>query len=119
LAAQANLVQELLNQGFPIKLLVRNPEKFEIKNSLVEVVEGNVRDYETVLAVLDGCDVIISTLGLGIPPSEYSIFSRATQNIVSAMNECNIVRYIVVAGLNVNTIFDKKSPKTQFATDWM
>jgi NAD(P)H-binding len=35
------------------------------------------------------------------------------------MNECSIQRYIVTTGLNVDTPFDKKSPKTQSATDWM
>jgi len=35
------------------------------------------------------------------------------------MNEDNILRYIVTTGIHVDTPYDKKSPKTIFATDWM
>jgi len=35
------------------------------------------------------------------------------------MKECNIPRYILISGLNVDTHYDKKGPKTQWATDWM
>ena len=35
------------------------------------------------------------------------------------MDACKTSRYIVITGLNVDTPFDQKSPKTRFATDWM
>jgi hypothetical protein len=35
------------------------------------------------------------------------------------MQECNVRRYIVIAGLNVDTPDDKKSKFTADATDWM
>jgi len=113
------LVQELLNQGYNFKALVRNPKNFKVENDLVEVVHGNVNDYKTVLSFIEGCEVVISTLGLGIPYSEPTIFSTACKNIVQAMNELGLKRYIVVTGLNVDTPFDEKGPKSKFATDWM
>lgn len=113
------LVNQLLSQGVAFKLLVRNPENFKINSPLIEIVEGDVKDYETVHRLMDGCQAVISTLGLGQPASGTSIFSEATKNVIKAMKECNIMRYIVITGLNVDTPFDKKSPKTKFATDWM
>lgn len=113
------LVKQLLGQGFHFKMLVRNPDNFQINNSLVEVIKGNANDYESVRSLLTGCQAVISTLGLGQPPSETSIFSQATTHIIRAMNECGVRRYIVITGLNVATDFDNKSPKTKFATDWM
>lgn len=113
------LIKQLIQEGFQFKLLLRNPANFTIKNPLVEIVEGNVKDYNTVYKLLEGCNAVISCLGLGIPPSEHTIFSQATTNILQAMKECQIDRYIIVTGLNVDTPTDKKGPHTKSATDWM
>src|SRR6185437_15806378 len=90
---------------------------FTLKNPLIEVVKGNVRDYITVQNLMDGCQAVISTLGQ--PKGEASVFSQATKNIIKAMMACHVRRYIVTTGLNVDTLFDKKSAKTKFATKWM
>lgn len=113
------LVNQLIQRGFHLKLLLRNPEKFSIKNPLIEVIKGDVKDYDTVLSLVADCQAVISALGLGQPISETSIFSQATSNILKAMEVSGIQRYIVITGINVDTPFDKKSLKTQFATDWM
>ncbi|MBP6387162.1 MAG: NAD(P)H-binding protein [Pseudarcicella sp.] len=113
------LVNELINQGFQLKILLRNPDNFQIKNPLIEVIEGDVTNYDSVLTLLKGCQAVISTLGLGVPQSEPTIFSESTTNIIQAMNACNIQRYIVTTGINVDTPFDNKSQKTTFATEWM
>lgn len=113
------LVQELIGQGYHFKVLVRNPENFKVKNDFVEVVYGNVDNYEIVKSLIEGCDVVISALGSGIPHSKLTIFTTGTSNIIRAMNEVGLRRYIVLTGLNVDTPIDKKSAKTKFATDWM
>jgi putative NADH-flavin reductase len=111
------LVKQLLEQGYEIKLLLRNPRNFQLKSPLIEVIEGNARNYPDVRLLLDGCNIIISTLGQ--PKGEPTIFSQATKNIVKAMGDCGMKRYILITGLNVDTPFDKKGPKTKFATEWM
>ncbi|MFI5124751.1 MAG: NAD(P)-dependent oxidoreductase [Chitinophagales bacterium] len=113
------LVQQLLNQGFPIKLLLRNPERFQIKNSLIEIVPGIVQDYQAIHTLVEGCCAVISALGLGQHNSEKTIFSRATTNVIRALNTFQIKRYILITGLNVDTPFDKKGTHTTFATEWM
>ncbi len=113
------LVKQLLNQGFQIKVLLRNPDNFQIESPLVKIVKGNVSNYSSVLYLVEGCQAVISTLGLGLPTSEPTIFSQSTSNIIQAMNECKVHRYIVTTGLNVDTPFDKKSAQTALATDWM
>jgi putative NADH-flavin reductase len=113
------LVKQLIGQGFQIKILLRNPDNFQIKSSLVETVVGDVGHYDSVYALLKDCQAVISTLGMGIPASEPTIFYQSSANIIQAMKELKIKRYIVTTGLNVDTPFDKKSPKVIFATDWM
>jgi len=113
------LVNQLINQGFQLKILLRNPDNFQLKSSLIEVIKGEVTNFSSIHSLIEDCQAVISTLGLGIPASEPTIFSQSTTNVIKAMNECNVHRYIVTTGLNVDTPFDKKSTKTSFGTDWM
>ena len=41
------LIQQLLNKGFHIKVLIQNPEKYENINPLIKIVQGDVRNYES------------------------------------------------------------------------
>ncbi|KQS46695.1 hypothetical protein ASG38_12710 [Flavobacterium sp. Leaf359] len=113
------LVRALINQGYTFKLLLRNPKNFQSDYPNVEVIIGDVSDYNSIVHVIKGCDAVISTLGLGIPPSEPTLFSKATTNILEAMQHFNMQRYIVTTGLNVNTPSDRKGQKATFATNWM
>ena len=111
------LVQQLLENNYHLKLLLRNPENFTLQNHLIEVVKGDARDYYSILNVIKDCNAVISTLGQ--PTGEESIFSDATKNIIKAMQFHGIKRYIVTTGLNVNTPFDRKNEKVKMATEWM
>ncbi|QHT66443.1 NAD(P)H-binding protein [Rhodocytophaga rosea] len=113
------LVSHLSNQGLHLKILVRNPQKINIQNSLAQIIIGDVRNYADVKSLMTGCQAVISTLGLGLPPSEPTIFSMSTSHIIRAMHECEVRRYIVTTGLNVDTPLDKKSEKVKAATAWM
>jgi putative NADH-flavin reductase len=111
------LVKELLNEGFRLRLLLRSPKKFQITHSSIEIIEGDARRYESIRALVDSSQVVMSTLGQ--PKDEPPIFSQATANVIRAMTECRIMKYILTTGLNVDSPGDKKSLSTQSATDWM
>ena len=57
------LINQLINQGYHIKALTRNPEKLRHDSSLIEKVTGDARNFETVFTLLQGCDAVISTIG--------------------------------------------------------
>ena len=120
------LVQQLLSQGFYLKLLLRNPENslqnISFDSPLIEIIQGDVLDIEAVRLLLNGCQAVISTVGQR--KDEPLVASEATANILKVMTEneekdFTPKRYILVAGLNVDTPFDKKSPETIMATEWM
>jgi putative NADH-flavin reductase len=111
------LVQNLLEKGYFLKLLVRHPENFTIQNSLIEAVKGDVRDEAAARSLIEGTDIVMSTLGQ--PKGEKSIFSDAAKNIIGAMNHHGISRYVVTTGLSVNTASDQKNERVKMATDWM
>ncbi|AXY72466.1 epimerase [Paraflavitalea soli] len=113
------LVKQLISEGFQLKLLVRDPAKVPYKSPQVETIKGNVATFQDVYNLIFGAGAVISTLGLGIPVSEPTIFSTATHNIIRAMRELNVHRYIVTTGLNVDTPFDNKSIHTAAKTEWM
>lgn len=111
------LVQNLLKKGYSLKMLVRNPKNFTIQNPLIEIIKGDAREEASIYSLIEGCDLVISTLGQ--PKGEKSIFSDAAKNIIKAMNCFGIKRYIVTTGLSVNTSSDQKNERVKMATDWM
>ena len=111
------LVNQLLKQEFSIKLLLRNPESFTIQSSQIEIIQGDALDLNSIKLLLKDCQAILSTIGQR--KDEPLVASLATSNILKVMKDYGIERYILLAGLNIDTPFDKKSPKTSMATDWI
>lgn len=111
------LVNQLLKQGFSVKLLLRNPESFSIQNNQIEIIKGDALDLEAIKALLIDCQAVVTTIGQR--KDEPLVASMATKNILQVMTDLGIQRYVLLAGLNIDTPFDKKSEKTQMATDWM
>lgn len=106
------LVNQLVKQGYKIKVLVRNPDKLENTSHLVEKIPGDVRDYKSVYNLIQGCTAIISALGQA--KDESPVFSLAAGNIIRAMNALGVRRYILITGLTLDTPSDKKSFRTRF-----
>lgn len=111
------LLSQVIKQNIPFKILLRDPAKLQISHPLMEIVKGDARDYEAIRKLVQGCDALISTLGQ--PQGEAPIFSEATRNVLRAMQEHGLNRYILTTGLNVDAPGDHKSPQTKSATDWM
>ena len=111
------LVEELLHQEFPVKLLLRNPENSSLENPLIQVVQGDARDYEAVRKLTEDCQAVISAVGFRA--GEDPIFSIATKNVLRAMQEWGARRYISLTGLNVDTPADQKTGPTQAGTEYM
>ena len=104
------LLKQSVNQGLKVRALVRTPQKLE-ENHLIEEVIGDVRNYESVYNLINGCNVVISTLGQ--TKGEDPVFSLAGKNIVKAIEALQIKRYIVLTGLTLETQFDNKGFKTK------
>jgi len=104
------VVKQIVARGFIVRAFVRNPQKLQ-GIGLVEIVPGDVLDYDSVLNLFNGCDAVISTLGQ--TKGEDPVFSSAAKNIVKAMEVFQIKRYIVLTGLTLDTESDKKGLKTK------
>jgi putative NADH-flavin reductase len=121
------LVNHLINEGYSLKVLLRNVSEADNtsansfsslpNNPLVEIVEGDAINHEDIKVLLSGCQAVISTIGQRT--GEPMVASAATANILSVMKEFAIKRYILVAGVNVDTPSDRKSEPVKAATAWM
>jgi putative NADH-flavin reductase len=111
------LVNQLINKGFKLKVLLRHPEQFLIQSPQIEIVNGDATHSESIQQLVEGCEAIISLVGQR--PGEPLVASRATQNLLDAMNHFGIRRLISLAGLNVDTPSDQKGQETLMATEWM
>lgn len=110
------LVNQLIEKGYSLKLLLRKPESFTIESPVIEIVHGDVLNPEVVRGLLEGCDAVLNTAGQR--QGEPLVASQASVNILNAIGERR-VRYVVLAGLNVDTPSDQKSEETAKATEWM
>lgn len=108
------LVQQLRQQNFSLRLLVRHQAHYDPS---IQVIQGDARDLATVRTLITGADAVISTIGQR--GNDLPVFSAATANIIQAMQEAHISRYIVTTGLSVHTPADQKSPWVVQATGWM
>lgn len=119
------LVHQLLDSGFQLKLLLRNPDisaqTIPLQNSAIEVIPGDALDYEKVYALIKGCDAVISLVGQRM--GEPLVASEATRHVIRAMAEVfedsDTKRYLLISGINLDSPFDRKGPETLAATTWM
>lgn len=111
------LVNQLINRGFQLKVLLRHPEQFHIQSQQIEIVKGDATHPESIHQLVEGCEAIISVVGQR--PGEPLVACRTTQNLLDAMNHFGIKRLILLAGLNVDTPSDQKGQETLMATEWM
>ena len=111
------LVNQLLEEGFSIKLLLRHPEDLTIQNTNIEIIKGDAINSKSIQLLLEGCDAVLSTIGQR--QGEPLVASATTINVLQSMKDFDIKRYILLAGINIDTPFDKKSAKTTLATEFM
>lgn len=111
------LVTQLIEKGYRIKILLRNPKTFEISSPLIEVIQGDAMHCTVLHRLMDGCQAVISTIGQR--PGDPLIAEQATRNILKAMAYHCVKRYVLVAGINIDTPLDQKGPETVVATNWM
>lgn len=111
------LVTQLLSQGYPVKLLLRDPGNFQSQSRRIDIIRGDATNARDILSLTEDCQAIISTIGQR--KDEPLVASQATVHVLNAMAKQGIRRYVLLAGLNVDTPFDKKGPETIAASEWM
>jgi putative NADH-flavin reductase len=106
------LLKHGLDKGYIVKTYVRNPAKTAFTHPNLEIIKGGLDDYEGIRAAISGADAVISTLGVPMKRYEGHAVLDGHINIIKAMKEQNISRFITLATPSVKFEKDKKSMVT-------
>jgi putative NADH-flavin reductase len=94
------LVYQALEKGHSVTAFTRRAASIPSEHRNLRIIEGDILDYEKVKETLTGQDVVMSTLGVN--ERKYNtILSDGTRNIIRAMKECGVQRFICMSSAGV------------------
>ncbi len=108
------LVDQALERGYIVRVLLRDPNKLQNKDGRVEVIKGDATDVGSIQSLLGGCHTVINAVGH--PLKEKPIYSTVTTHILEIMKKAGIKRYITVTGGAVNASGDRKDLVSKVAS---
>ena len=92
------LVEQALQQGHTVTAFVRDPAKFGISPANLKIAQGDVMDFASVKKAVPGQDAVLCAIGAG---SKGTIRSEGTRNIIRAMENAGVKRFICLSSLGV------------------
>ena len=94
------LVKQALNENYIVTAFVRNPEKLNVSDTNLDVIQGDVLKLEDVCKAVENQDVVFCSIG--IPASDKSMIrTKATVNIIEAMEKQGLNRLICQSTLGI------------------
>ncbi|TDL80803.1 NAD(P)-dependent oxidoreductase [Peribacillus frigoritolerans] len=85
-------LEQALNEGHNVRLLVRDPSKIENIDKNAEMIKGNARNLQSIEKTVSGCDAVVSCLGTDGDDT----LTVAVPLIVQAIKNENINRVITI-----------------------
>lgn len=111
------ITKVLMEQGYPVKALVRNPAKLTHSSPLLTVVQGDATQPDNITRLLTGCTYIINAIGQ--PGNPAPVFSQVSSNIIQAVPQTGVLKYLLITGLSIDVAGDDKSERVQQLSAWM
>lgn len=100
------ILNELLNRGYQVEALVRNPEKVTVSNPALTVTKVDVADQQSLEAIIKGYDNVISAYIPGwANPNLYEDTLCNYPKILNAAKNAGVKRLLIVGG--AGTLFVK------------
>jgi putative NADH-flavin reductase len=90
-------IAQALTVGDKVTVLARNPAALAEFGDRITVVAGDVLDPLAVGRVVDGAEVVISALGIGMHRHATTVYSQGTANVIAAMRAEGSRRLLVVS----------------------
>jgi putative NADH-flavin reductase len=104
-ATGQQVVRQALERGWSVSALARHPEALTITDDRLSVVPGDARDERAVASAVQGCDAVISVIGLA--KGADSSLSEATATICRGMEAAAVRRLVVMSVLGIRDSADK------------
>lgn len=100
------ILNELLNRGYQVEALVRQPEKITVSNAALTVTKVDVADQQSLEAIFKGYDNVISAYNPGwANPNLYEDTLANYPKILNAAKNAGVKRLLIVGG--AGTLFVK------------
>ena len=94
----AGLLEELLQRGHEVVVLVRHPEKFPVREH-VQIIKADVQHSDEVRRAVTGVDAVVSAFNAGwANPNIYDDFMQGSRAIAEGVKAAGVKRYLVVGG---------------------
>lgn len=94
------LLEQALEQGHFVTAFARNPAKLDVKNENLQIVQGDVMNLAAVEQAVQVQEAVMSAIGAP-DKSREPVRSEGTQNIIRAMEEANVRRFISISTIGV------------------
>jgi putative NADH-flavin reductase len=90
------VVEQALEAGHHVTVLLRHPDKFSIRHEQLRVIQGDVLQPQTYENLFFGVDVVISCLGTrNREPT--TVYSVGMMNILTGMQKVDVTRIICLS----------------------
>ncbi len=100
------LTKQALDARHTVTAVTRHPEAFPLRDTRLNVLEGDVFDLALVEQALVGQEAVLSTLGVPFSREPIAIYSRGMANILQAMERSGVRRVVCVSSSAAGTNHD-------------
>jgi len=104
-ASGREMVEQALAAGHEVTAFARNPAAINLKHPKLKVVEGDALHSESVSQAIEGQDAVLSAIGTN-RRSTITVCSESTRNIIAAMKEHGVRRFIVLSAYGASETKD-------------
>lgn len=94
------LVNQLLQQGYTVRVFVRNLDKLGAFRDKVEVFQGDLERPDTLATAIAGVDAVLSVIG-HVKGTKPRMQTTAIREIIKQMQAAQVKRLIVLTGAGV------------------
>ncbi|MDQ0770965.1 putative NADH-flavin reductase [Pseudarthrobacter defluvii] len=108
------LVQQALDEGADVVVYSRHPDRLQLTNDKLRVVEGDLSDAGAIERAVEGSDGVVSLLRQGVPVKGKPI-AAGTHNILNAMQKAGVHRIVAVATASAADPADKPPLRSKAA----
>jgi uncharacterized protein YbjT (DUF2867 family) len=99
----AYVLQELVARGYETRAVVRDLKKVNLQNSILEIIEAEVTQKETLKGTCDQIDVVISTVGITRQKDGLTYMDvdyQANLNLLEEAKIAGVQKFIYVSAIN-------------------
>ncbi len=108
------VVEYALQKGWHVTAYLRDKNKLPIAHANLNFIEGDAENAAQIAKAIEGCDAVVSALGVVDVAGDVSLMSEGMKRIIPAMQQHGVKRVIAIGGMGVlqasDSIFIKDLP---------